>query len=1342
MKISPMKKKASVIKQFRIFDFHMSDKYEDDVEDDVEDETNNKKPQKTSHIQLFGINELGETASITITDYCPFFFIHLPLMKEKVKEKRWTQSDVDELRDYIFKKIWAKADILSVHLVEYQKLYGFSAGKKDQFAQITFRNQSVFKQTQGLWYEYIDNQRVKKPFYFKNVNLSLYESSILPLLRYFHIQNISPSGWISVKTTSMQNCITKKTTCKYEYIGSKQYVTPLPTKETAVPYKICSFDIEASSSHGDFPIPIKTYKRLATNILETIDIYKKIDISRDTFCTIIRKMILTAFGHETMDRIDLVYPKEKWTKEQVEKQIDIFLNTQIDKIVVSSTMQESMRIESFMSMRIDNTTEEGPIKEEDDGDDIDDDDDANVKDNDAKKRNIAKRNDTKKTDAKKTDVNVKKTTDAKRNTIYDILIPETIARDEKMQKLNELLMTNFPNLEGDKVTFIGSTFLRYGESEPYLNHCLALGTCNSVAGATIEIATTEADLLVQWSQLIQRENPDIIIGYNIFGFDYPFMFSRAKENGYDCLCAFLELSRIKNHISAKKGTGEYDVTKYELDKTSIKLATGEYELFYPVMIGRLQIDLLGHFRKNENLSSYKLDDVAGHCIHDTIHDIQLPEIGIVDVYTDNIKGLHINDYIHIEISEFTTDYFRNGQKFLVHDILPDTTTGKKILRLHFEPTSDELCVLHSSENSQKVVSWALAKDDVSPQNIFILTNGSDSDRAIVAKYCIQDCNIVQHLMLKTDLLSGLIEMASICSVPMNFLVLRGQGIKLTSFVAKECRNKGILMPDLEKLSYADGYEGAIVLDPKTGIYLDNPVACSDFSSLYPSIMISNNYSHDSLTWTKEFDLEGNLLRESGVKDSTGKYIYDNVPGYEYINTTFDTYSYIKKNPTSKHAKKIISGKMTCRWAQFPDGKKGVLPTILEEILAARKQTRQRLKTEKDEFMANILNQRQLALKVTANSIYGQCGAKTSTFYEKSIAASTTATGRMMIMYVKKMVETIYADTDCQTKEYGMVHTRSEYVYGDTDSVFYTFNLEDPVTKQKIVGKKALKITIELAQEFSKMCTMFLMSPMELCYEKTLTPFGLVSKKRYFGMLYEFKTELSDCYLKIMGLQVKKRDSCDYFKDTYGGILNIFIGNGQTEEYIIREAVKKLQFALQQLVDGEVPIDKLTITKSLRSDYANPKTIGHKVLADRVGERDPGNRPKPGDRISYAFIETANPKALVGDRIETPEFIALNEKKIRIDYAYYITNQLMNPLLQLFGLILEKLWEYNAKTGLLKTFRKKMSDAYKACDGDLEIYNKIREKETSTHIKQMLFDPFLVKINNKRLRLQTITSMFS
>ena len=210
-------------------------------------------------------------------------------------------------------------------------------------------------------------------------------------------------------------------------------------------------------------------------------------------------------------------------------------------------------------------------------------------------------------------------------------------------------------------------------------------------------------------------------------------------------------------------------------------------------------------------------------------------------------------------------------------------------------------------------------------------------------------------------------MAKICSVPMEFIIMRGQGIKLTSYIAKKCREKGVLLPAIEKQNTNEGYEGAIVLPPKTDLYLEKPVACVDYSSLYPSSMISENISHDSKVWTLEYDLQGNLLKQTGETNADGTFKYDNLPGYKYINIEYDTYEYKRKTPKAA-ATKQLKGKKICRYAQFPNGEKGCMPSILEELLKARKDTRKQIPHQKNDFMKKVLNKRQLSIKITANSL--------------------------------------------------------------------------------------------------------------------------------------------------------------------------------------------------------------------------------------------------------------------------------------------------------------------------------------------------------------------------------------
>ena len=149
---------------------------------------------------------------------------------------------------------------------------------------------------------------------------------------------------------------------------------------------------------------------------------------------------------------------------------------------------------------------------------------------------------------------------------------------------------------------------------------------------------------------------------------------------------------------------------------------------------------------------------------------------------------------------------------------------------------------------------------------------------------------------------------------------------------------------------------------------------------------------------------------------------------------------------------------------------------------------------------------------------------------------------------------------------------------------------------------------------------------------------------------------------------------------------------------------------------------------------------HWVLSDRIGKRDPGNKPKSGDRIKFLHFVNSDPNVkLNGDRIETPEFI--KENKLSIDYTYYITNQLMKPLQQLFGLALEQIWEFDNKMSHLRKHKKDILDLDKEYT-DMTTFMKKKEILCGKKIKEMLFDKYLDRIRNEKDKIQTITSFFS
>lgn len=1534
--------------EYKLFEFNIYTRpaFSEDVNENSSEDENNKSNKVTDinifSIQMFGIDEQGNQCSIIVEDYKPFFYVKIPPSEMRTNFIRLFEGHIKSIIGHYYE------DSISFEIEQHKKLYEFDNNQKYNFIKIIFNNINLYNKVKRLWYSSCDDENennerklTKGGYDFNGNKLELYETSIPPLLRFFHIKEISPSGWVKLPFRKCNEIIgeSKLTKCHKEFIISKDDIIPLNDKETRVPYKVMSFDIEASSSHGDFPVPIKSYKKLATNIVDyfnssTLSQFRnsidKYNFVKDE----LKEIIQSAFGFIFKPEIDLVYPKTHITDlDDLDSKINSLFQIKVKDSKKCNSLEQNIDMyftKNFANDKIENLESEGAENEEENESDDENVDNIIEEFHSSSIKNFTNEN----------DIN-------KNYTIIDILCDFNLSRENKLNELVRLFGNRdlFPSLEGDKVTFIGSTFLRYGQSEPYLNHCMVLNSCLSLhdvlSYSQIETFETERDMLIAWTDLVaNRENPDVIIGYNIFGFDYEFMFRRAQE--LNCVHEFLQLSKNKDELC---GNTDYKTRKIDIDRSLIVLASGAYDLSIIKMPGRLQIDMLNWFRRTENLTSYKLDFVSGYYIGDVVQSIDFIDDKNTRVFTKNMTGLQTGSYIHFEEINHSSDYYKQGSKF-------------KVIAVNKQEKWFEI---EGIENPYaKIVKWGLAKDDVSAKDIFRMTNEGPESRSIIAKYCIQDCNLVHHLFNKVDVMTDLIEMSKICSVPMSFLVFRGQGIKLTSYVAKKCREKETLMPTINKGSADDGYEGAIVLVPKCGLYLDNPIDVGDFASLYPSSMLSENLSPDSKVWSKIFNLYDELIAETGQKDETGNFVYDNLPGREYVNVIFDTYRYVRKTPKGR-AEKVKSGYKVCRFIQpilDETGKeeKAIMPAILQELLKARKDTRKIQKDIDDDFMWNILEKRQLAYKATANSLYGQLGAKTSTFYEPDIAASTTATGRLLLTYAKRVIEECYGNTDVDTK-YGMVNTKAEYIYGDsvanytpiyvkfdeqidiltiedlalkygnnnwvlcrekgkedkeycelshinietwsdegwtklyrvirhqlaphkkmmrvlthtglvdvtddhsllrpdgsevspkdvnigdellhhllleksiqnnkqklqcvskyifheqlnasiyinylnslsikynidcyddiiiitsqmkcenkesiklineidysgyvydlttenhhfaagvgnlivhnTDSVFFTFNLSDKQTGEKIVGEKALEIAIEVAQEACHNVSKFLKQPHDFEYEKTFMPFCLLSKKRYVGILYE--TDPKKGKRKEMGIVLKRRDNAPIVKDVYGGVIDILM-----KERNLQMAVNYVNSCMQKLINGTTTMEKLIITKSLRSFYKNPQGIAHKVLADRIGEREPGNKPSAGDRVSYVyFVNSKKPKAgekiLQGDKIETPTFI--RENNLQIDYAHYITNQIMKPLSQLFGLVLEDLWmaQKPSKEYKIQPYREKINsiknDIFITDPKKIENkINKIREKE----VQELIFNPHLIEIEHKKNKTQKITNFF-
>ena len=836
----------------------------------------------------------------------------------------------------------------------------------------------------------------------------------------------------------------------------------------------------------------------------------------------------------------------------------------------------------------------------------------------------------------------------------------------------------FPVASKDPIIQIGVSYRRSTDMiTPTARTVFVLGECADSGDETVEFVScdTEEEMLLQFAEEIRIRNPDILCGYNIFGFDDAYIEGRLKELG---IRAAFEMGRMK----IVESDGAWGDKKFETKKT--ELAAGKFDLRFLTLRGRLGIDLLLNMRREHNLDNFKLDNVAFTFLRDKV--VKYSDNHIT---TKSTRGLRNGNYVRFELVGNTNDPVYDGEKFEVYDV---EKGGFKI-------KCNEILFTDFTPEEMKHIEWSFSKDDVSPQEMFELhRTGGPEGRARVARYCIQDCDLVATLMGKLDTIVNARGMADVCKVPMQFVLTRGQGIKIFSAVVYYASQRDQIIRTQESIP-GDGiaYEGAIVLPPKIGMYLDQPVSVLDFNSLYPTNMIAYNLSPDTIVYTKEYTSEGFLARPS--KEEMVK-IKQWITEMEEKGHVFEEIDYDNKE---------TGGKTVCVFVQPNDNPMtvGVLPKTLEIMLKKRKEFKQKMEDlQYDEAQRSVFNGAQLAYKVVANSIYGQAGARTSPIRNMFVAACTTAAGRRALQFARRVAES----------EFG-----GDVVYGDTDSIFVKFPTKDVAESIRMGVDCGLSISRQMRK------------PYKIAYEKTFYPFILFCRKRYVGMKYEEDPNPAKAKRMSMGVVLKRRDNAPIVKDVFGGALDVLL-----LERDIKKAQQFVKDMLIKILENKLPLEKFILSKSLRDDYAameedykGKATLpAHRVLANRMEARDPGTAPKVGDRVQFVYVDENKQKAKQGDRIEHVDFVRAN--KLKPDVNFYITNQIQNPVAQLFALCIEQLEGYKSPSkesykAMYERFMEKLKDEEEATLATL------KKKEDQLDAMMFLGSPILNKMVKAAVR---------
>lgn len=459
---------------------------------------------------------------------------------------------------------------------------------------------------------------------------------------------------------------------------------------------------------------------------------------------------------------------------------------------------------------------------------------------------------------------------------------------------------NFPQADRktDKVVQIGMTMYRYGSLTCYEQHLLTLKQCPNIKGANVECYKTEKGLIRGWAKKISEIRPDFKIGYNIMGFDDKYIFDRinridreeAERQGVDI--AVLEnkfideilmiMGKVDNKYIMETEGLRKSLTYFEIKNLSSS-ALGDNELKFFNVNGIITVDMMKVIMRDHRLVGYKLDNVSANFITEKTTKIVEGEATAdgrmnVSIYTRSTKALEKDSYIQIMVDDgYSSTPLSEGAKYKVFDI--ETITEDKFNEKEGKEETISYQCIKTTINLKEVtelreillnpllkVFWTFAKDDMHHTliNKCFKENDAKGIRQ-VGIYCLKDCKLANLLMAKLEIIVNSVGMANVCNVPLSYLFLRGQGIKIFSLTAKKCREKNYLIPVLRKKKKDNNgdddetYEGATVITPKPAVYL-SPISVLDYSSLYPNSM-----------------RERNLSQECYVNDSK----YDNLPEYIY-----------------------------------------------------------------------------------------------------------------------------------------------------------------------------------------------------------------------------------------------------------------------------------------------------------------------------------------------------------------------------------------------------------------------------------------------------------------------------
>jgi len=486
------------------------------------------------------------------------------------------------------------------------------------------------------------------------------------------------------------------------------------------------------------------------------------------------------------------------------------------------------------------------------------------------------------------------------------------------------------------------------------------------------------------------------------------------------------------------------------------------------------------------------------------------------------------------------------------------------------------------------------------------------------EYARRDSELALLFLLKLRLIDKYIALARVSGTLLQDILDGGQTQMVENLILREYMKHDRVLPtrptgEVSGERYDEGEElaGAEVLPPKKGL-LEN-IVILDYKSLYPTIMMAHN-----LCYTTEVVGE---MPENVIKTPNGGFFV---------------------------SRDIV---------------KGIVPSILEELLDRRQQTRAKMKTA-DEDDKRVLDATQLALKILLNSFYGYSGYTRARLYSLTLAGAVTSFGRANILRTKDLIENdiieiILKDGKAVRKDDGIEgkHIGLSVVYGDTDSVFVHL-IDKSITfdEAQLVGNTIADTVTES-----------LVKPMELVFDSFAKRAIFLAKKRYALLVQEKTAQGIKEKIKVKGMETVRRDWCEITTKTIEKVLELVLKEAKVDEAVL--LVKNTINEIKSIDANSAFFDSLILTRQYTKSVGSYKNKQpHITVIEKLQKR--GIISNVGDRIPFVIIAG---NAMFVERAEDPEYA--KKKNLPIDVDYYINKQILPPverILSDFGVTREML----------------------------------------------------------------------